>query len=70
MNFSPKTLKAIAYLLLAIQLIAFIYMVKYTWRNERETNSILTFVFVFILPLFATILFNKAKKKSNTEKVD
>jgi heme/copper-type cytochrome/quinol oxidase subunit 4 len=66
MNLTPKTMKIIATLLIVIQVIAFIYMVKTTWRNDNEMPG--AFFLIFILPLFSTILFRMAKKKTEMKK--
>lgn len=68
MNFTPKTLKIIATLLIVIQVVAFIYMVKTTWRNDNEMPG--AFFLIFILPMFSTILYRKAKKKTEAEKTE
>lgn len=66
MNFTPKTLKVLATLLIVVQVVAFIYMIKTTWRTDNDMPA--GFFLIFILPLFSTILFNKAKKKEEAEK--
>ena len=66
MNFTPKTLKAIAIALIAIQVVVLIYMIKSTWRKDNDMPG--GFFLIFILPLFSTLLFNKAKKKEEAEK--
>lgn len=66
MNFTPKTLKAIAISLIVIQVVAFIYMIKTTWKTDNEMPG--SFFLIFILPLFSTLLFNKAKKIEEAEK--
>ena len=68
MNLTPKTLKIIATLLIVIQVVAFIYMVKTTWRNDNEMPG--AFFLIFILPMFSTILYRKAKKKTEAEKTE
>jgi hypothetical protein len=66
MNFTPKTLKALAVSLIVVQVVALIYMIKTTWRSENAMPG--SFFLIFILPLFSTLLFNKAKKKEEAEK--
>ena len=66
MNLAPKTLKIIAVLLIVIQVVAFVYMVKSTWRNNNEMPG--AFFLIFILPMFSTLLFRMAKKKAETNK--
>jgi hypothetical protein len=66
MNLAPKTLKIIAALLIVIQVVAFVYMVKSTWRNDNEMPG--TFFLIFILPMFSTLLFRMAKKKAEASK--
>jgi heme/copper-type cytochrome/quinol oxidase subunit 4 len=66
MNLTPKTMKIIATLLIVIQVVAFIYMVKATWRNDKEMPG--AFFLIFILPIFSTMLFRMAKKKTEMKK--
>jgi heme/copper-type cytochrome/quinol oxidase subunit 4 len=66
MNLAPKTLKIIAVLLIVIQVVAFVYMVKSTWRNDNEMQG--AFFLIFILPMFSTLLFRMAKKKAEASK--
>ena len=68
MNLSPKTLKIIAVSLIVFQVVAFVYMVKSTWRNDNEMPG--AFFLIFILPIFSTMLFRVAKKKEEAKKTD
>jgi hypothetical protein len=68
MNLTPKTLKIIAVSLIVFQVIAFVYMVKSTWRNDNEMPG--AYFLIFILPMFSTLLFRMAKKKAEAKKTE
>jgi hypothetical protein len=62
MNMAPRTLKIIGYILIGITCIVLGLNITYTWRNENELPEWLLLIPIF-LPLVATFLIKKAKKR-------
>ncbi len=62
MNLAPQTLKIIAFIIIVISCSLLGFIIAYNWRNENELPEWVNLIPIF-LPLIATFLIRKAKKR-------
>jgi ABC-type spermidine/putrescine transport system permease subunit I len=62
MNLAPQTMKIIGFILIGISCALLGFIIAYNWRNENELPEWVN-LFPIFLPLMATFLIRKAKKR-------